>query len=57
MEQNKILLLSQLIAILNESAGNLETAYELQEKEKFDSAKSSILDIQNKINFLLKEVK
>ena len=57
MEQNQILLLSQLIAILNENMSLLRSSYDSQDKEKFDSAKSAIIDAQAKINFLLKAVK
>jgi hypothetical protein len=55
MEDNKILLLSQLMNGLIEGFNNFEKSYSEQDKVTFESSKKAILETQGKINFILKE--
>jgi hypothetical protein len=54
METSKIMLLLQLAQNLDNKFSILEEAYKDSDREKFDLAKKSIIDLNNKINFLLK---
>ena len=54
MEQGKIMLLMQLANKLSASYAMLKKSYEDSEKEDFQKAKSSIIDIQKKINNITK---
>ena len=54
MESNKIMLLFQLINGLDEAFSIFEKSYNESNKEKFDSSKKAILDLSNKINYVLK---
>ncbi len=56
MENNKILLLLQLMNSLNGNFENFEKGYLNQDKENFDNSKKAILEIQKRINLVLKEV-
>ena len=53
MEDNKILLLSQLMNGLIEGFNNFEKSYSEQDKETFESSKKAILETQGKINFIM----
>jgi len=55
MDNQKILLLSQLVDGLSEVKIKLEEAYNSQDKKRFDQGKEAILDFQKKIDYLLKE--
>ena len=55
MEENKILLLVQLINNLAENYNHLEKAYDSSDKENFDNSKKIILELQNKIDLLLSQ--
>jgi hypothetical protein len=55
MENNKVLLLLQLINSLNGNFEVLEKSYNNQNKEDFDNSKKAILEIQKRINFILKK--
>jgi hypothetical protein len=55
MNAKNLSLLTQLVSRLGENVNLFEKAYSEQEKEQFDSAKLNILDIQNKINFILQD--
>lgn len=55
IDQNKILLLSQIVDSLNELSEKFEFAYEKQDKKQFDKSKQAILDFQNKLNAILNE--
>lgn len=56
MDENKILLLSQLFNILSQNVTEMESAYADSNKEKFDNAREIVLEAQKKIAFILKEV-
>lgn len=56
MENNNVLLLSQLTNSLNENFEIFQKAYLEQNKENFDRSKKAILEIQGKINFILTHV-
>jgi hypothetical protein len=55
MEDNKILLLSQLMNGLIEGFNSFEKSYSEKNKETFESSKKAMLEAQKKINFVLKE--
>ena len=55
MEEPDIMLLFQLIEGINNGYSILEKAYGDSDKEKFDLAKSAILDFQKKIKFLVEQ--
>jgi phage portal protein BeeE len=55
MDNDKIMLLAQLIDSMKESARQLEAAYNANDKKKFDAGKQAIFDFQTKINFLIKQ--
>jgi len=55
IDQNKIILLAQLVESMQEAEKGFEEAYEKQDKKKFESSKVAILDLQGKINTLVKE--
>ena len=54
MEENKIMLLLQLVSRSSETFINFERAFNNSYKEEFDSARNSLLDLHKKINFLLR---
>lgn len=53
MENNNVLLLAQLLAILKSNFENLDKAYSDKDKENFDRAKKAILEIQKKISYII----
>jgi len=55
MDNDKILLLSQLINGLQEINVEFEKSYKANDKKKFDKAKQAILEFQKKIAYLLQE--
>ncbi len=55
MNNEQIMMLSQIVSSLQEASVNFEVAYKANDKKKFEKAKQAILDFQNKINILLKE--
>jgi hypothetical protein len=55
MEDNQILLLSQLLNSIIENFNSFQKSYAEQNKELFDSSKKAILEVQSKINYLLKK--
>jgi len=54
MEQDDLLLLAQLIDSMDQASRELEKAYNENNKQDYEKAKKSILEFQNKINFLLR---
>jgi len=54
---DKVMLLAQLVEGLEQASKDLENAYNIQDKKKFDRAKAVISEYQNKISYLLNEVK
>jgi len=56
MEEKNIMLLFQLTRILQDSFSDLKKAYDSKDYEGYAGAKESILDIQNKISLLLKQI-
>ncbi len=54
IEQDKLILLAQIVDSVGISAEGLEQAYAKNDKRKFELAKDAILDFQEKISFLLK---
>lgn len=52
MEINQVMLLLQISNQLKENFEIFEKAYNEQDKEKFDSSKKLILELQKKINIL-----
>ncbi len=54
MDSGKITLLQQLVAGLRDNFVIFEKAYHESDKEKYDRAKKIILELQYKIDFLLK---
>lgn len=54
MDSGKITLLTQLITGLKDNFVIFEKAYQDSDKENFDRAKNIILELQSKIDFLLK---
>lgn len=54
MDYNQLMLLSQLVAKLSESTANFEKAYNSSNKMEFEYSKKAIMDIQHKMEFLLK---
>lgn len=57
MEETRLMLLVQLIENLKENYKSLEGAYGSSDKEMFDNSKRSILELQNKIKVLVKNLK
>lgn len=55
MKVEDLMLLAQLVDSIYEEEKNFESAYNKQDKKRFDLSKKAILDFQNKINFLLKK--
>jgi hypothetical protein len=55
IRSDKVILLAQLTNSIEESGNELEKAYVKNDKRKFDLAKSAILEVQSKINFLLNQ--
>jgi hypothetical protein len=55
MEGGKIIILAQLINTLRENYAVLKSSYNESNKEKFEQVKKIILELQSKIEFLLKE--
>lgn len=53
MEDNKVLLLFQLMNSLNGNFEIFEKSYTKQDKENFDNSKKAILEIQKRIAFIL----
>jgi len=53
MDTQNLSLLAQLVNNLGENMAVFESSYKAQDKENFDSAKKNLLDIQNKINFVI----
>jgi hypothetical protein len=53
MEDSRIMLLVQLIAKLESASKRLEESYVNSEKEKFETSKKELLELQNKINLTL----
>lgn len=54
MKENRIMLLSQLVNGLNESFQKFEKAYTNSNKEDFDSSQKTLLELQKKIEYILK---
>lgn len=54
MEGGKILLLSQLMASFDENFLSFKNAYDAKDKESFDKSKKALLEIQHRIDYLLK---
>jgi hypothetical protein len=54
MNQNRIMLLSQLVNSLGENYHKFELAYNDSNKEEFDSSSAIIIELQKKIAYLLK---
>ena len=54
MNQEDIQILMQLLDSLEESASELEKAYESRDKEKFSRAENQAFDLQKKIAEVLK---
>lgn len=57
MDTQNLSLLAQLANSLKENILILDSAYTEQDKNNFDSARKELLDIQRKINFILKNKK
>ena len=55
MNNEQIMLLSQLTSSLQGAFVSFDAAYKSNDKKKFERAKQAILDFQNKINVLLNE--
>ena len=55
MQENKVMLLAQLVEGLREAHSQLEESYLKNNKKSFDSSKKALLDFQNKISYLLKQ--
>ena len=55
MNNEQIMLLSQLAQGLQEASISFDVAYKANDKKKFEKAKQAILEFQTKINALLKE--
>jgi len=53
MDENKVLLLVQLVNKLDENYSNLEKAYNNSNKINFENSKKAVFELQNKINFIL----
>ena len=53
MDENKVLLLVQLVNNLDRIYLDFEKAYASSNKLKFDNSKNAIMELQNKINFIL----
>lgn len=54
MEDNKVLLLSQLLSLLQSNFENFEKSYLNKDKENFDKSKKALLEVQKKLNYVLK---
>ena len=54
MEEGKLLLLVQLVNSLESNFVNFQKSYDKSDKEAFDFSKSAILEIQKKIEGLIK---
>jgi hypothetical protein len=54
MEEEKLMLLMQLTKSLKDNFDVLKKAYDSSDKEDFDMSKKALLEMQKKINFLLK---
>jgi len=54
MDSSQLMMLSQLINRLNESAIILEKAFNSSDKEKFEASKKAILEFSKKIDFIIK---
>ena len=54
MEYNNLLLIMQLIRSMGYQVEAFEKAYNNSDKDKFESSKKSLLELQNKINFIIK---
>lgn len=54
-ENDKILLLAQLVDNLSRSFNEFENSYDSADKKKFDIAKEALLESQNKISLLLNQ--
>lgn len=54
MENNAIMLLSQLVNMLGDNFNEFERAYNASDKEKFEKQKKIVLEMQGKIASLLK---
>ena len=55
MEINQVMLLSQIVSRLKENFEIFEKAYNENDKESFESSKNLILDLQKKINLIVKK--
>ena len=53
MENNNVLLVSQLVGSLMANFEIFEKAYTEKNKENFDERKKAMLEVQAKINFIL----
>jgi len=53
MDENKVLLLLQLVNNLDNIYLDLEKAYNSSDKPRFDKSKKAVLELQSKLNFLL----
>jgi len=54
MENNKVMLLFQLMSSLGDNFNSIQKAYSSNDKEVFDKSKSIILDISKKIELVLR---
>ena len=54
MENNKVMLLFQLISSLEDNFNSIQKAYTSNDKEVFDKSKKAILDISNKIGIVIR---
>ena len=54
MEADKALMLIQLADALEQSYTELESAYQKQDKKKFEEAKAAVVELQGKIDYMLK---
>jgi hypothetical protein len=57
MEETRLMLLMQLIENLRDNFQVFESSYESSDKEKFDSSKKAMIEIQSKIKFLIENYK
>ena len=55
MQENKSMLLAQLIEGMREAHSDFEQSYSKNNKKSFDNSKKALLDFQTKIAFLLKQ--
>jgi len=54
MDEKNIVLLVQLVRSFEENLGILERAYNDSNKSEFEESKNALMDLQKKIDFLIK---